>query len=118
MYKACLLYTSSKSKLNLKSVYIGADSAYPNNAYHPKVVDMGKNWNGYHYWLSYTPYPHGNDKYENPTIVGSNDIINYSEISAVSVDSTAFSSASSTSDFGSSSFTPAPGRWPSPTRWP
>lgn len=41
---------------------------------------MGKKWNGYRYWLSYTPYPNGNDKYENPTIVGSNDLINYSEI--------------------------------------
>lgn len=37
------LQSNSKSKLNLKSVYIGADSEYPNNAYHPKVVDMGKN---------------------------------------------------------------------------
>lgn len=74
------LQSNSKSKLNLKSVYIGADSEYPNNAYHPKVVDMGKKWNGYRYWLSYTPYPNGNDKYENPTIVGSNDLINYSEI--------------------------------------
>lgn len=36
------LQSNSKSKLNLKSVYIGADSEYPNNAYHPKVVDMGK----------------------------------------------------------------------------
>lgn len=74
------LQSNSKSKLNLKSVYIGADSKYPNNAYHPKVVDIGKKWNGYRYWLSYTPYPNGNDKYENPTIVGSNDLINYSEI--------------------------------------
>lgn len=41
---------------------------------------MGKSWNGYRYWISYTPYPNGNDKYENPTIVGSNDLINYSEI--------------------------------------
>lgn len=74
------LQSNSKSKLNFKSVYSGADSQYPNNAYHPKVVDIGKNWNGYRYWISYTPYPNGNDKYENPTIVGSNDLINYSEI--------------------------------------
>lgn len=74
------LQSTSKSKLNFKSVYSGADSKYPNNAYHPKVADVGKSWNGYRYWISYTPYPNGNDKYENPTVVGSNDLINYSEI--------------------------------------
>lgn len=37
------LQSNSKSKLNFKSVYSGADSKYPNNAYHPKVVDIGKN---------------------------------------------------------------------------
>ena len=74
------LLTNSKSKLNLKSVYVGADSKYPNSAYHPKLIDMGEKWNGYRYWLSYTPYPKAMDKYENPTIVGSNDLINYSEI--------------------------------------
>lgn len=74
------LQSNSKSKLNFKSVYSGADSKYPNNAYHPKVADVGKSWNGYRYWISYTPYPNGNDKYENPTVVGSNDLINYSEI--------------------------------------
>lgn len=31
-------------------------------------------------WLSYTPYPSGNDYYENPQIVGTNDLINYSEV--------------------------------------
>lgn len=37
------LQSNSKSKLNFKSVYSGADSKYPNNAYHPKVADVGKN---------------------------------------------------------------------------
>lgn len=31
------LQSNSKSKLNLKSVYIGADSEYPNNAYHQRL---------------------------------------------------------------------------------
>lgn len=72
---------NSPSKLNLKCVDEYQEAQYPNNAYHPKVLDLGKDgWNGYRYWLSYTPYPEGNDEYENPHIVASNDLINYSEI--------------------------------------
>lgn len=35
---------------------------------HPKVLDMGMAWNGYRYWMAYTPFPLGNDKLENPCI--------------------------------------------------
>lgn len=40
---------------------------------HPSVVDMGGPWNGYRWWMANTPYPGGNDDYENPCIYGSND---------------------------------------------
>ena len=73
-------YSNSVSKLNLINSDSYIESYYPNNAYHPKLVDMGKEWNGYRFWLSYTPYPSGNDYYENPQIVGTNDLINYSEV--------------------------------------
>lgn len=73
-------YSNSLSKLNLTNSDSYMESWYPNNAYHPKLIDMGKEWNGYRFWLSYTPYPKGNDYYENPQIVGTNDLINYSEI--------------------------------------
>lgn len=72
--------SNSVSKLNLINSDSYIESYYPNNAYHPKLVDMGKEWNGYRFWLSYTPYPSGNDYYENPQIVGTNDLINYSEV--------------------------------------
>lgn len=74
------LTSNSISKLNLKSDYSSVEKEYPNNAYHPKVIDMGEKWNGYRFWLSYTPYPKGNDKYENPHIVASNDLVNFSEV--------------------------------------
>lgn len=75
------LTKNSPSKLNLKCVDEYQEECFPNNAYHPKVLDLGKDgWNGYRYWVSYTPYPQGNDEYENPHIVASNDLINYSEI--------------------------------------
>lgn len=30
-------------------------------------------WNGYRYWMAFTPYPSSNDDYENPSIVASSD---------------------------------------------
>lgn len=46
-------------------------------AYHPKVINFSKQWNGYKYWMSYTPYPNGDDSKENPCIAVSNDLINW-----------------------------------------
>lgn len=41
---------------------------------HPKVLDFGTAWNGYRYWMAYTPYPIGNnDALENPCVVASTD---------------------------------------------
>lgn len=48
-----------------------------NEAYHPKVITFDKKWNGYKYWMSYTPYPGGNSGYENPHIAVSNDLVNW-----------------------------------------
>ena len=72
--------SNSISKVNLKSGDSEIESYYPNHAYHPKIVDLGKKWRGYRYWISYTPYPNSKDYYENPHVVASNDLINYSEI--------------------------------------
>ena len=66
---------NAKSKLNLKSVY------GDNEAYHPDVLAFDTKWNGYKYWLSFTPYPgvkgssaNGNYFKENPHIRASNDM--------------------------------------------
>ena len=40
---------------------------------HPDVVYISAGWHGYKYWMAMTPYPNGNDTYENPSIVASND---------------------------------------------
>lgn len=64
---------NSKSHLNIVSAY-GDDEAY-----HPKVVAFKEKWNGYRYWMSYTPYPEGNDLKENPHIAVSNDLITWEE---------------------------------------
>lgn len=62
---------NSKSKLNIVSSY-GDDEAY-----HPKVLIFREKWNGYKYWMSYTPYPAGNCELENPCIVASNNLIKW-----------------------------------------
>lgn len=40
---------------------------------HPSVIDFAQNglgtWNGYRYWMAHTPYQSGNDDYENPAIL-------------------------------------------------
>lgn len=46
-------------------------------AYHPKVLNFKEKWNGYKYWMSYTPYPKGDDSKENPCIAVSNDLVNW-----------------------------------------
>ena len=40
---------------------------------HPKLLYFPHGWNGYRYWMSFTPYPGTDARYENPSIVTSND---------------------------------------------
>jgi hypothetical protein len=47
------------------------------HATHPKVLNFEKKWNGYKYWMVYSPYPYMNDEYENPWLVVSNDKIHW-----------------------------------------
>lgn len=44
---------------------------------HPSVIHVPGGWNGYEYWMAYTPYPNTNDQYENPCIAASNDRVNW-----------------------------------------
>lgn len=40
---------------------------------HPSVVDLGRRWHGFRWWMANTPYPNKDDSTENPCIYGSND---------------------------------------------
>lgn len=64
-------YVNSPKRLKLESVY------GDNQAYHPKVISFKEKWNGYKYWMSYTPYPFADSSKENPHIKASNDMINW-----------------------------------------
>ena len=48
-----------------------------NQATHPSIIDFDSTWNGYRYWLAYTPYPFGAGGEENPSISVSNDLKNW-----------------------------------------
>lgn len=50
-----------------------------NQSCHPKVLYFDTPWNGWKYWMAYTPYPYGDADYENPSIAVSNDGINWSK---------------------------------------
>ncbi|WP_044893577.1 hypothetical protein [Bacillus alveayuensis] len=42
-------------------------------ATHPSVIYIPNGWNGYKYWMAFTPYANGDNQTENPSIVVSND---------------------------------------------
>ena len=44
-----------------------------NQLTHPKVLYIPEYFGGVRYWMAYTPYPGGNDDYENPCIAACND---------------------------------------------
>ena len=73
-----------RSKLDIISSY-GDDQAF-----HPKVLNFEKPWNGYRYWMAYTPYPGADQRKENSHVCVSNDRIHWKpfegEGKAVSLD--------------------------------
>ncbi|WP_034551426.1 Ig-like domain-containing protein [Carnobacterium funditum] len=70
---------NSQIFLPLPTVYDdGSDWAgRTNQATHPSVIQFENNWNGYKYWMGFTPYPYGDDQKENPSVVASHDGINW-----------------------------------------
>lgn len=44
---------------------------------HPKVLYFSNGFRGYKYWMSNTPYPDGKSSYENPSVVVSNNGIDW-----------------------------------------
>ena len=58
--------------INLKSSYGDVEG------YHPSIVSFDVPWNGYKYWCAFSPYPHADDKKENPHILASDDCVTWS----------------------------------------
>ncbi|MGU8448522.1 hypothetical protein V1657_07075 [Clostridium perfringens] len=59
-----------KVHLQIETYYEGA-----NEPYHPSVIKFSEKWNGYKYWMAYTPFP--DEPNENPCIAASNDLIKW-----------------------------------------
>lgn len=66
-------FVNSPDKLSISNAY------GDHQAYHPKVLYFEDGWNGFKYWMSFTPYPYADSSKENPHIVVSNDMINWTE---------------------------------------
>ncbi len=59
---------------------LALESAYGDiEATHPKVISFDTPWNGYKYWMSFSPYPKADDSKENPHILVSNDLEHWIE---------------------------------------
>ena len=62
---------------NIHDTYGAPAGATQAATIHPSVVDMGRKFNGYRWWMANTPYPGQSESHENPCIYGSNDRINW-----------------------------------------
>lgn len=56
-------------RLNIETYLAGK-----NQPTHPSVVTFKNAWNGYKYWMAYSPFPYANGEEENPCIAVSNDM--------------------------------------------
>lgn len=65
------LIANATGKLSILSPY----NHYEN--IHPKVLHFSNGWNGFKYWMAYTPYKRGDIKEENPCIAVSNDGVDW-----------------------------------------
>lgn len=57
-------------RLNVETYLAGK-----NQVTHPSIVAFEEKWNGYLYWMAYSPYPYANGEEENPCIAVSNDLL-------------------------------------------
>ena len=64
--------------------YIECTVANETQMTHPSILYFQNKFNGYTYWMAVTPYPNADDKKENPSIIVSNDLINWVEPSGIS----------------------------------
>lgn len=51
-----------------------------NQCVHPDILFMESKVKGYRYVMSFTPYPNFNDKFENPSLVHSNNGVDFAEL--------------------------------------
>lgn len=62
----------SDCSLNIPTPFSGG-----NQPTHPSLLSFEKEWNGYRYWMAYTPHPYASGVEEDPCIVASNDLYSW-----------------------------------------
>lgn len=82
------LHLITKNRANVTSIartplFIETYDGGGNQPIHMKVLYFKEKWNGFHYWMAYTPFPFGNDAVENPCICCSNNMIKWEEPSGI-----------------------------------
>jgi len=63
--------------INSNVIEVVPPNPYPSQAnapVHPSLLYFKRGWNGYRYWMAFTPYPGSDSQYENPSVVASNDL--------------------------------------------
>ncbi|MDN4525312.1 hypothetical protein [Fictibacillus fluitans] len=58
-------------------LFIETNNDGKNQPIHPKVIAFDTAWNGFRFWMAYTPYPNAQPGAENPCIAASNDMIKW-----------------------------------------
>ena len=75
LYFLGIIYFLLLNKFCSNNHQIKLDNTFGDNqGLHPKVIAFKDLWNGYKYWMVYTPYLYGDETKENPVINVSNDL--------------------------------------------
>jgi len=70
------VFENASAYLNIPAYYSDSTKV-ADQVTHPDVVYFSQGWNNYKYWMAYTPNVTGTSKYENASIVASNDGVNW-----------------------------------------
>lgn len=76
---AVILYPETLSNETVGEVRLNIETylAGKNQPTHPSVVVFDEPWNGYRYWMAYSPYPLSDGEEENACIAVSNDLYDW-----------------------------------------
>lgn len=70
-YSSDIKFSNANEYLDIKT-YDGS-----NQPLHPKVLYFEEGWNGYKFWMTYSPLPNESEIFEDPCIAVSNDGVNW-----------------------------------------
>lgn len=68
-------HKTAPESLGTVRVNIETYLAGQNQLTHPSVLVFPKTWNGFRYWMGYSPYPYSSGEEENPCLAVSNDLL-------------------------------------------